>query len=108
MPVARLAAAQAALTLALPGQWETSRAVGRSIAEIVRFGLDDRYFDGYATKVRSVDLSAVNKAARLGDPSRVVWVVVGDRAKIQAGLKELGLGAPQVIDADGLAVKAGL
>lgn len=101
-----LAAAQASLTLALPGQWETSRAVGRSVAEIIRFGLDDRYFDGYAAKVRAVDLGAVSRAAQLADPGRVVWVVVGDRGKIEAGLKELGLGAPQVLDADGSPVKA--
>lgn len=98
---AELAAAQASLTLALPGEWETARAVGRSTAELLRFSLEDRYWDSYAAKVRAVDLKAVTDAAQLLDPARIVWVVVGDRAKVEAGLKELGLGAPRLIDLEG-------
>jgi zinc protease len=100
-----LATAQSSLTTSLPGQWETSRAVLSSIAEIVRFGFDDRYFDGWASRVRAVTLPEVTKAAQLIDPAKLVWVVVGDRKKIEAGLKELGLGEPKPIDADGNPVK---
>jgi zinc protease len=98
---AEVAAAQASMTLALPGEWETARAVAGSTAEILRFGLDDRYWDGYAAKVRAVTPAAVTEAAQALDPSKIVWVVVGDRAKVEAGLKELGLGAPKLIDVDG-------
>jgi zinc protease len=100
-----LATAQASLTLSLPGQWETSRAVLGSISEIVRFGFDDRYFDGYAARVRAVKLDEVTQAAQVIDPARLVWVVVGDRKKIEPGLRELGLGEPRPIDADGNPVK---
>jgi zinc protease len=100
-----LATAQASLTLSLPGQWETGRAVLGSIAEIVRFGFDDRYFDGWASRVRAVKLGEVSKAAQLIDPAHLVWVVVGDRKKIEPGLRELGLGEPRAIDADGNPVK---
>ena len=100
-----LATAQASLTLSLPGQWETARAVLGSISEIVRFGFDDRYFDGYAGRVRGVKLEEVTRAAQVIDPERLVWVVVGDRKKIEAGLRELGLGEPRAIDADGNPVK---
>lgn len=31
----------------------------------------------------------------------LVWVVVGDRAKIEAGVRELGFGEIHCIDADG-------
>jgi len=98
---AELAAAQASMTLALPGEWETAAAVARSTAEILRFGLEDRYWDGYAAKVRGVDLKDVTDAAQIIDPSKTVWVVVGDRAKVEAGLRELGLGTPKLIDGDG-------
>jgi len=98
---AELSAAQASLTLALPGRWETAGAVGRSTAEILNFGLDDRYWDGYAARVRAVDLAGVAEAARIVDPARFVWVVVGDRAKVEAGLLALGLGAPRLIDSEG-------
>jgi zinc protease len=30
-----------------------------------------------------------------------VWVIVGDRAKIEAGIRELKLGEIKVVDADG-------
>jgi zinc protease len=101
---AEVAAAQASMTLALPGEWETAGAVAGSTAEILRFGLDDRYWDGYAAKVRAVTPAAVTEAAQVLDPSKIVWVVVGDRAKVEAGLKELGLGAPKLIDVDGMPV----
>jgi len=35
----------------------------------------------------------------------VVWIVVGDRAKVEPGLKELGWGPIQVIDTDGKPVQ---
>jgi zinc protease len=35
----------------------------------------------------------------------VTWVVVGDRAKIEKGLSELGLGQPVPLDADGNAAR---
>jgi zinc protease len=96
-----LSMAQSSITLALPGRWETGRAVARSIGEIVRFKLGDDYFDGFARRVRATTRDDVARAAQLLDPAKTVWVVVGDRAKVEAGLKELGLGDPKILDADG-------
>jgi zinc protease len=98
---AELGAVQGAMTLKLAGRWETAGAVARSTAELLRFGLDDRYWDGYAASVRGVDLAAIRDAAQIIDPAKLVWVVVGDRAKIEAGLAQLGLGAPRLLDGDG-------
>ena len=96
-----LQAAQNNLTLSLPGQWETSGAVLGSIADIVRFGFDDTYYDGYAAKVRAAGLADVTAAAAVIQPEKLVWVIAGDRAKIESGLRELGLGEVTIIDADG-------
>ena len=77
-------------------------AVAGSIGEIVRFGFDDRYFDGYAAKVRALD--ARRRGARprgVVQPDKLVWVVVGDRAKIEAGSARAGPRRDQAIDADG-------
>jgi zinc protease len=93
--------AQDSLTLSLPGRWETSQAVVGSIAEIVTFGFDDRYFDGYAGKVRATSLADAAAAARVVQPDKLVWVIAGDRAKVEPGLRELGLGQVKSIDADG-------
>ena len=47
----------------------------------------------------------VAAAAKFIHPDEMVWVVVGDRAKIEKGLSELGMGAPVVLDPDGNAAK---
>ncbi len=97
-----LQAAKNGLTLTLAGQWETAGAVAGSLAEIVRFGFDDRYFDGYAARIRSLTLEQVQEAGRSAvDADHLVWVVVGDRAKIEAGIRELKLGEIKIVDADG-------
>jgi zinc protease len=96
-----LKAAQDSLTLSLPGQWETSQAVVGSIEEIVTFGFDDHYFDGYAGKVRATTLVDTKTAAEVVQPDKLIWVIAGDRAKIEPGLRELGLGEVKAIDADG-------
>ncbi len=97
-----LSKAQASLTLTLPGSWETMEAVGSSIENLISFGLDDRYYDTYAQKVRALTIPDIVAAAKkVVRPDRLVWVVVGDRAKIEAGIRELHLGELRFLDADG-------
>jgi zinc protease len=97
-----LAKAQANLTLSLPGQWETIGALGGSVEEIVRFDLPHDYYTTFASKVRELQVGDLATAAtETIQPDKLVWVVVGDRAKIEAGIRELNLGPLQFIDADG-------
>jgi len=99
---AELTMAQDGMTRTMPGEWETQGAVAGSIGEMVRFGLPDDYFATFPTKVRalkSTDLDA--NAKKTLSPDKMVWVVVGDRAKIEAGIKELGWGDVKYLDADG-------
>jgi zinc protease len=97
-----LSRAQASLTLTLPGSWETMGALAGAISDIVTFGLDDRYYDTFAEKVRSQTVQSLTAAAAtVVHPDRLVWVVVGDRAKIEPGLRELKLGEIRLIDTDG-------
>jgi zinc protease len=97
-----LAGAKSELTLTLPGTWETMSAISGTLADIVTFGLDDRYYDTYGDKVRSQTVSSVGAAAKaVIHPDNLVWVVVGDRSKIEAGIRELKLGEIKFIDADG-------
>jgi zinc protease len=95
-------------TLTLPGRWETAGAVAGSISEMVRFGLPEDYWQTYPGKVRSLGLNDVTSAASsVVRPSNVIWVVVGDREKIEDGIRELNLGELRLIDADGNPVEAG-
>jgi zinc protease len=97
-----LARAKSELTLTLPGTWETMDAVAGTLADIVTFGLDDRYYDTYGQKVRSQTVASVSEAAKaVIHPDKLVWVVVGDRSRIEAGIRELNLGEIRFIDADG-------
>ncbi len=92
--------------LGLPGSWETIGAVGGSISEIVMYGLPDNYYETYPDKIRNLKLTDISKAAKkLLRPEQVVWVVVGDRAKVEPTLKELGFGEVKLIDTDGKPVK---
>jgi zinc protease len=97
-----LSRAQASLTLTLPGSWETMAALAGAIGEIVAFGLDDRYYDTFADKVRAQTIQSLTAAAaEVVHPDQLVWVVVGDRSKIEPGLRELKLGEIRLIDSEG-------
>jgi zinc protease len=96
-----LQTAKDGLVLTLAGQWETAAAVEGSIGEIVRFGFPDDYYATFAERVRATTLTDVARASGVIQPDKLVWVIAGDRAKIEPGLKELGLGEIRAIDADG-------
>jgi zinc protease len=101
-----LAMARDNQTLSLPGSRETSSQVARSIVELLQFGLPDDYWDTYVGKVRKLTVGDMKTAAeKLVHPDKLVWVVVGDRAKIESGIKELNLGEVRLIDADGKAIQ---
>ncbi|MDA2923105.1 insulinase family protein [Acidobacteria bacterium AH-259-L09] len=88
--------------LRLPGSWETLSSIRNSINEIVSFGLPDDYYETYPEKIRSLKLAQVEAAAqRVIHPDNLVWVVVGDRSKVEEAIGEVGLGEIHLIDADG-------
>jgi len=93
-------------TLKLPGAWETIASVEDSIQEIVQFGLPDDYYRTYADQVRGLSLEDLQtEADKVLLPDQLIWVVVGDRAKIEEGIRKLGYGEIQVVDADGNVVE---
>src|SRR5580658_6981322 len=97
-----LAKVQANETLSLPGSRETMTEVANSIETLVEYGLPDDYYDKYAGRVRALQVSDIEAIAkRVVRPDNLVWVVVGDRAKIEAGIRELNLGELKLLDADG-------
>jgi zinc protease len=97
-----LAKIQANETLKLPGSRETQAEVGQSIIDLVQFGLPDDYYETYASKVRALKISDVEDAAKtIVHPDNLIWVIVGDRSKIEAGVKELNLGEIRFLSPDG-------
>lgn len=91
--------------LSLPGSWETIAAVSGSLSEMVMYDLSDDYFAKYSSLVKNLSLDEVNKTAKqYVNPEKFVWVVVCDRAKTEAGLKEIGYDI-KYLDTDGNEVK---
>jgi zinc protease len=92
--------------LSLPGSRESLRSLEQTLRAMVVFGYPDDYFDTYANKVktlRTADITDVANTVLHAD--NLVWVVVGDRTKIEAGIRELNIGELRVIDADGMAAR---
>jgi zinc protease len=89
-------------TLTLAGRWETANAVADSLTEMVRFGLPDDFWDTYPDRVRALSDRQISAAAAdTVRPDGMVWVVVGDRARIEEGVRALGYGDIVLMDADG-------
>ena len=89
-------------TLSLPGRWETASAVLRDIGEIVTYDLPDDYWDTYAENVRNVSAGQIGEAAdAVIKPDNLIWVVVGDRDKIESRVRELELGEITLLDQEG-------
>jgi zinc protease len=89
-------------TLKLAGAWESNEAVATSISRMVRFDLPADYYDTYAAKILGLKQADVDDAAhKVVHPNQRVWVVVGDRSKIEAGIRSLGLGEVRLITPEG-------
>jgi len=94
--------AQKDQTLSLPGRWETMGAVSSSIGEIIRYGLPENYYDTYAQNVNNLNINDISKAAgQIIHPQKLVWVIVGDKNKIENDIRALNYGDIHYIDADG-------
>ncbi len=89
-------------TLTLAGQWETNGAVMGSVAELVQYDLPDDYHDTYTRQVYGLSIDKISSAAEeVIHPDNLVWVIVGDRARIEAGIRDLNLGNIYFLDENG-------
>jgi zinc protease len=89
-------------TMGLPGRFETLGALESAAVYLVNLGVPDDYFATYARRVRALteqDLAAAAK--KFVRPDDVIWIVVGDLQKIEAGIRELNYGEVVRLDADG-------
>ena len=101
LTAAELTTTQNNTVMGLSGRWESSGAVAAAMGEIATYGLPDTYFETYAQRVRSVTPAmALEAGHKLVPAQNFVWVVVGDRQRVERGLRELGIEV-RVVDADG-------
>jgi len=76
----------------LPGSFETSDAVLGALQRIVQYGRPDNYYETLAARFQAMKTTDLDASARAAiDPDKLVFVVVGDAAKVKPQLDKLGL-----------------
>jgi zinc protease len=89
-------------TLALPGTFETVQQLSGAYGTILQYGLPEDYYDTFTEKALAQTTASANEIAKKYIlPKHLVWVVVGDMSKVEAGIRDLNLGEVHKIDADG-------
>ncbi|QOY94220.1 insulinase family protein [Massilia sp. UMI-21] len=90
------------MTARLPGRYATLAALESAGLETVNLGLADDYWSKYASGVRALTPEQLGAASgKFIKPDEVVWMVIGDLRRIEAGVRALGWGEVSVVDADG-------
>ena len=93
---------QSNATLALPGQFETVQQLSGAYGNILEYDLPEDYYNTFTQKALALTPEGANGIARKYIlPDHLVWVVVGDMSKVEAGIRELNIGEVHKIDADG-------
>jgi zinc protease len=99
---AELKGAQTKETLALPGSFETAGQLAGAYSTILQYKLPENYYNTFTDTVLAMTPEQANAlAARTIAPGKLIWVVVGDLSKVEAGVRELNLGEVRKIDVDG-------
>ena len=88
-----LAFSQAWLTRGYPAYFETSDLLAGQWQTVVEHRLPDDYFNTYIPRISQVTAGDVLRVARQYlDPAHLTIVVVADRSKVEAALRELPVG----------------
>jgi zinc protease len=89
-------------TLGLPGRFATLASLEAAAIQLLNYGYADDYYATYGQRVRALGERDLEAAARkFIRPDDIVWVIAGDLARVEAGIRELNLGDVVRIDADG-------
>ena len=95
-----LARGKAYVALAVPGDFETNGQIAGQLVGLDAFGLPLTSISEFITRVNAVTAADVQRVARTYLPAnRATIVVVGDLAKIRAGIAALKLGPITELDA---------
>jgi zinc protease len=99
---AELKNAQTNETLGLPGSFETAAQLNSAYATILQYKLPDDYYNTFTQTALALTPEQANALAKRAIlPRQLIWVVVGDMSKAEAGIRALNLGEVRKIDVDG-------
>jgi zinc protease len=89
------------LALGFPAAFETIEDLAGRIEELAIYGLPDQYYANYTREIGAVTAATAQRAATAHiEPGTVAVVVVGDRARIEPGIRALNLGPVRVVSVE--------
>jgi predicted Zn-dependent peptidase len=89
------------LALGFPGAFETIEDLAARIEELAIYGLPEQFYADYTAKIGAVTAAAAQRAAStIIEPNALAVVVVGDRSRIEPGIRALNLGPVNVVDVE--------
>ncbi len=94
------------VTSGLGGRFETLGSLDQAAVASVNLGLPDNYWQQYQASIKGLDEAQVAAAGKkFVRPDELVWLVVGDLAKIEAGVRALNWGEVVILSAEGKAAR---
>ncbi len=77
----------------MPGANETMNSIGNLFSGLLQAGLPLDFYNDYVSRVSALTVEDIEACAQsLLDPSRMIWVIVGDRSQLELSLQDLGMG----------------
>jgi zinc protease len=101
VPAEELERAKNYEALGFPSAFQSVRGIASSLEEIAEYDLPRDYLNHYVERILAVTQREVRDAARkYVTPDRFVVVIVGDREKIEPGIRALNLGTVRVLSVE--------
>ena len=101
IPAEELTRARNYLALGFPADFETTGGMTGNLIQLVVYNLPESFFTEYVPKIQAVTVADAQRVAnQYIQPDRFAVVIVGDLAKIEAGIRAANLGPVRVVTAD--------
>ena len=96
--------AKAYVALAVPGRFETNASIAAQLVDLETYGLPLASVNDMVSRVNAVTAADVQRVARQYIPAdKATLVIVGDLAKVRAGIEALKLGTITLLDVSSIA-----
>ncbi len=93
IPVEDMTRGKNYLALGYSDNFQTVSDISGQIEDMIRYNLPENYFNEYVEKILNVPADEVNNSAKKYiNSEQMLVVIVGDKAKIEDGIKKLNLG----------------
>jgi zinc protease len=97
---------QTSAIFSVPGGWQSNYGITGFLVQSLILNRGTDYPGKYSSILKNLTLTDIQSAAaKVVKPQNLTWLVIGDRSKIEAGIRELNFGPVKILDADGNEVK---